>query len=96
MSWEDLNESNSPETKERAKQAAEERRLAEISIAQCYARCFSTDDGKRVLADLTNNLIINNNTPMDSANVQYVAAYKNGEKGAVNLIIHQITRAEVI
>ena len=96
MDWDKLNEATTPESKNRAKQAAEEKALADKSLAQAYARCFSTDDGKRVLADLTNKLIINNNTPMDSANVQYVAAYKNGEKGAVNLIIHQTTRAEVI
>lgn len=96
MSWDDINESTTPESQSRAKQAAADKALADKSLAQAYARCFNTDDGKRVLADLTNKLIINNNTPMDSVNVQYVAAYKNGEKGAVNLIIHQITRAEVI
>ena len=96
MSWDKINENSSSETKAKAKSAAAEKKQAEVSLAQSYNRCFSTEDGKRVLADLTNKLIINNNTPLDADNVNYTAAYKNGEKGAVNLIIHQITRAEKI
>lgn len=96
MSWDEINKPISPESKEQAKQAKEEKRLAEVSLAQAYARCFATDDGKKVLAHLTNNFIINNDTPIDSPNITYEAGYHNGEKGIVNVIINQIRKAEVI
>ncbi len=96
MSWTDINESSSPEVKEKATKTAAAKKQHEVDNARAYARCFSTDDGKRVLADLTNRFIIHNNTPMDANNINYVAAYKNGEKGVVNVIINQITRAEQI
>jgi hypothetical protein len=96
MSWQDIEDSLSPESKLKAEKAAAVRKQAESDIAKAYARCFASDDGKRVIADLTNRFIITNNTPLDAVNVNYVAAYKNGEKGVVNTIISLITKAEVI
>jgi len=96
MSWDKINDASSREAKEAASKAQAERKEAVVALSKRYARCFSTEDGRAVLADLTNNLIINNNTPMDAVNINYMAAYKNGEKGVVNMIIHQITTAGVI
>ena len=62
MSWNDIHGASSPEAKEAASKAQAERKQATVALAKQYARCFSTDDGKAVLADSTNNLIINNNT----------------------------------
>lgn len=96
MGWKDVDSVTSEEGKAKAKKHAAEQRQSEVEIAKAYNRCFGTDDGKKVLADLTQRMIYNNDTPIDSPNINYEAAYKNGESGVVKFIIQQIARAENI
>ena len=64
-----------------------------INIANAYSRCFSTEDGKTVIEHLSNEYVFNSNVDLTSTNINYEAAYKNGEAGLVKMIIAQITRA---
>ena len=89
MSWENI-EGQGPDAK---KQQAEIReKQAELSKA--YARCFNTDDGQKVLEDLTRRFLFDNATALSSQNVAYEAAYHNGEAGVIRMIIHYIQHAE--
>ncbi len=65
-------------------------------LAKAYYRLFKTDDGVRVINHLANTFIFNNNTPLSSANIEYVSAYKNGESGLVKYILSQIAIAETL
>ena len=96
MDWNKLDSATSPEAKEKAEQAQANQRQAESDLAKAYARCFGTEDGKRVLADLFNKMVIGNTPDKNEPNINYMSAYKNGESGAVIYIQQQITRAEVI
>lgn len=96
MSWDNIDKATSPESKEAAEKAAGIKKQAEVDLAKAYNRCFKSDNGQKVLTDLTQRMIYNNDTSFDSNNINYEAAYKNGEAGVVKFIIHQITRAEVI
>ena len=96
MGWDDVNAATSEEGQAKAKKQAAEARQAEVSMAKSYNPCFSTEDGKRVLADLTQRMIYNNDTSFQSQNINYEAAYKNGEAGVVKFIISQISKAEII
>ena len=96
MDFNQMDELNSPEGRARAEKVAGEQKQVEVELAQAYNRLFKTTDGQRVLNDLTQKLLYNNDPPFNSLNVNYEAAYRNGEAGVVKLIIKQITRAEVI
>lgn len=96
MGWNDVEAATSEEGQERAKKQAAMAKEAEVALAKAYNRCFNSEDGKRVLADLTQRMIYNNDTPINSPNVNYEAAYKNGEAGVVKFIIQQMQRAEII
>jgi len=89
MSWEDL-EGKSQEAEKQ--QAVYQERLTEMCRA--YSRCFATEDGEKVLQDLTKRFLIENDTPLSSHNVEYEAAYHNGEAGVIRMIIHYIQQAE--
>tara|TARA_R110000803_G_scaffold20234_1_gene52366 strand:- start:413 stop:703 length:291 start_codon:yes stop_codon:yes gene_type:complete len=96
MSWEDVNKHNSPESKAHAENSTKNQRQKESDLAKAYSRCFSTDNGKAVLADLYSRMVVGNTPDKNEANINYMAAYKNGESGAVSYIQQQIIRAEVI
>lgn len=96
MNFEEMDKLTSPKAKAQAEKVASDRKQIEVELAQAYNRLFKTTDGQRVLNDLTQKLLYNNDTPFNSPNVNYEAAYRNGEAGVVKLIIKQITRAEVI
>ena len=89
MTWETI-EGASPDAKKQQAEAREKQ--AELSKA--YARCFNTDDGQKVLEDLTRRFLFDNSTSLSSQNVAYEAAYHNGEAGVIRMIIHYIQQAE--
>lgn len=94
MSWDEINASNF--NTDAAQKANEAARYKAAELAQAYHRCFGTDDGKRVLADLTQRFIFQNATPFGSPNPNYEAAYHNGESGLVKFLINQVQQAEVL
>ena len=91
MSWEDLDIDHDKVDKSKA-----EIRERQVELAKAYHRCFSTDDGLKVLEDLSRKFIMENETPLSSSNINYEAAYHNGETGVVKFIVHLIKRAEVL
>ena len=93
MSWDTINSGDFNATD--AKKANDAARYKAAELAQAYHRCFGTDDGKRVLADLTQRFIFQNATPFGSQNPNYEAAYHNGESGLVKFLITQVQKAEV-
>lgn len=96
MSWDEVNKITSPETKAAAEKSAANKKQAEVDLAQTFARCFNTNDGKKVLEHLSHLFIFNNDTPFSSNNINYESAYHNGESGAIKYIIGQRTRARII
>ena len=93
MSWDTINKGDFNATQ--AQKANEAARYKAAELAQAYHRCFGTDDGKRVLADLTQRFIFQNTTPFGSQNPNYESAYHNGESGLVKFLINQVQQAEV-
>ena len=89
MSWENI-EGQGPEAKKQ--QAKAQEKINEMTKA--YARCFNTEDGQKVLEDLTRRFLFDNATSLSSQNVAYEAAYHNGEAGVIRMIIHYIQQAE--
>ena len=89
MTWETI-EGASPDAKEQKAKAQE--KINEITRA--YARTFNTEDGQKVLEDLTRRFLFDNSTSLTSQNVAYEAAYHNGEAGVIRMIIHYIQQAE--
>ena len=91
MSWKNIDRASS----EAKSQYAEEQRIKTIELARAYNGCFSTPEGKKVLEDLTSRFIYSNDTPFESQNVNYEAAYHNGESGVVKYVINLIQQAKV-
>jgi len=89
MTWENI-DGISPETKKQKAKAQEQI----IQLTKAYARCFNTEDGQKVLEDLTRRFLFNNATSLSSQNVAYESAYHNGEAGVIRMIIHYIQQAE--
>jgi hypothetical protein len=82
MSWNSLNK---PQDKVVSRELE-----ARLELQRQFTRCFSSEDGEKVLQHLSNKFIYNNNTPLESANITYVAGYKNGESGAIKYIIEMM------
>jgi len=93
MSWNDLNGNHDPA---RAKKESENKKQAQSDLAKSYHRVFTTEDGQRILSDLTRRFVYENDTPFSSSNVDYEAAYHNGEAGSVKFIINQMKLAEIL
>lgn len=89
MTWETI-EGVSPDAKKQKAKAQD--KLNEMT--RTYARCFNTEDGQKVLEDLTRRFLFDNATSLSSQNVAYEAAYHNGEAGVIRMIIHYIQQAE--
>ena len=87
MSWEDLK--NNPIDKQ-----TEKRKEQAIKLAKNYARCFSTEDGQAVLQHMVDSFVMTNDTAFNSPNVNYEAAYHNGEAGTIKVILNQIKKAQ--
>jgi len=91
MSWDDIDGANP-----QAHQQQAEARAKQSELVKKYARCFSSDDGQEVLQDLSRRFLLDNATSLNSQNINYEAAYHNGEAGVVRLILHYIQQAEVL
>ena len=91
MSWEELNNSKVG-TEKNAKKAQE----AQATIAKNYHHTFSTEQGKFVLNHLVSTFVMDNSTALNAQNINYEAAYKNGEAGVVKQILNQLKRAALI
>jgi hypothetical protein len=89
MTWETI-EGASPDAKRQQAEAQE--KITEMTKA--YHRCFGTEDGQKVLEDLTRRFLFDNSTALSSQNVVYEAAYHKGEAGVIRMIIHYIQQAE--
>jgi len=94
MSWDNINQATTDS--EQAKVANAEKRRAAAELARAYSQCFSGDIGKRVLEDMTQRFIFNNDTPFSASNVDYEAAYHNGESGVIKFIINQMQQAKIL
>jgi len=94
MSWDEIDKA-AVNTKAAKKHNAEKRSKA-AELAKAYNRCFADDNGKKVIEDLHQRFIYNNDTPFNSSNANYEAAYHNGESGVIKFIINQINQAELL
>lgn len=75
-----------------AKKLHEQQKRKHRDLAACYARTFGTEEGKKVMQDLFDRFVINNDTNLASANINYEAAYHNGEAGAIKFISQMVAR----
>ena len=50
----------------------------------------------KVVEDLTRKFLLDNSTDLNAQNVEYEAAYHNGEAGVVRMIVHYIQQAEKV
>tara|TARA_R110002020_G_scaffold269220_1_gene484549 strand:- start:1100 stop:1384 length:285 start_codon:yes stop_codon:yes gene_type:complete len=94
MSWDTIN--TTAVDAEGAKAANAKQRQAAAELAQAYNECFASVGGKRVLEDITQRFIFNNDTSFSASNVDYEAAYHNGEAGVVKFIINQMQQAKIL
>jgi len=90
MSWEGLDVDSEDYKREVA--LAREKQLG---LSKAFKRLFSTKDGQKVLDNLSERFIYNNNTPLDAININYEAAYHNGETGVIQYCHAQIAAAEM-
>tara|TARA_R100000963_G_C4594671_1_gene70599 strand:- start:332 stop:607 length:276 start_codon:yes stop_codon:yes gene_type:complete len=89
MSWQDLEVD-----RDNAQKTRDAIREKQTELAKAYNRCFGTDDGAKVLDDMTKRFLLENNTSLSAQNINYEAAYHNGEAGIMRYIVHQIQQAE--
>jgi|TARA_R100001369_G_scaffold30972_1_gene54914 hypothetical protein len=89
MSWDDLEVDQ-----DQAREAHSAIRERQIELAKAYHRCFSSDDGMKVIEEMTNRFLLENDTSLSAQNVNYESAYHNGEAGVMKYIVHQIQQAE--
>jgi len=89
MSWDDL-----VVNEEKAREAQSAIRQKQAELAKAYSRCFSTDDGIKVLEDMSKRFLLENDTSLAAQNINYEAAYHNGESGVMRYVVHQIQQAE--
>jgi|TARA_R110000787_G_scaffold24258_5_gene69018 hypothetical protein len=93
MSWNELQGSHDPL---KAKKASDIKKQAQSDLAKSYHRVFTTEDGERILADLIRRFVYENDTEFGSSNINYEAAYHNGEAGSIKFIINQMKLAEIL
>ena len=92
MTWENIDQLSDSKT---AKKQAELRKRNANDLAKAYHRVFTTDDGARILTDLTKRFVYDNDTSFGSENINYESAYHNGEAGVVKFLINQMKQAEI-
>jgi len=93
MSWSEINQSADPDV---AKKQADVRKQNVVDLAKSYHRVFTTDDGQRILSDLTKRFVYENDTSFGSENIDYEAAYHNGEAGVIKFVINQMKHSEIL
>jgi hypothetical protein len=94
MSWDELD--SSAINAVAAQKQAKEKRAEAAELAKAYNRCFDSEDGKKVFAHLNQRFVYNNDTQLNAPNVNYEAAYHNGEAGVVKFILNQINQARIL
>jgi|TARA_R110000803_G_scaffold117048_1_gene185593 hypothetical protein len=94
MSWESIDKASL--NQEAVNKATKEKRAESAELAKAYHRCFDSEEGKKVFADLHKRFIHDNDTSFGSPNPNYEAAYHNGESGVVKFILNQITQAKIL
>ena len=87
MSWDDINKAKELKSDQGQIERARE-------LAKSFSRTFESVEGKKVLEDLTQAFLMNNSTQLNAQNVNYEAAYHNGETGVIKYIIHKINQAK--
>ena len=93
MSWTNIDD---PELAKQAKKESEIRKQNYRELAKKYHRVFTSEDGQSILSDLTKRFIYDNDTQFGSTNINYEAAYHDGESGVVKFVINQIKQAEIL
>lgn len=93
MTWDQIDKASVDA--EASSKRNEEYRQKTLELAKAYSKCFSGADGKRVLEDLSGKFIYGNDTPFSSPNINYEAAYHDGEAGVVKFIINQMQHAQL-
>ena len=93
MSWSEINQSADPDV---AKKQADVHKQNVVDLAKSYHRVFTTDDGQRILSDLTKRFVYENDTSFGSENIDYEAAYHNGEAGVIKFVINQMKHSEIL
>lgn len=91
MSWQEIN-SESKDTEKRIK----EQKAKASELAKRYSRVFESEDGQKVLEHLNQLFIYANDIPFNAENINYQAAYRNGEAGVIKFIINQISKAKTL
>lgn len=87
MSWEEVNGAAD-------KAGLKEKKMQADALSKQFAVCFSTEPGKAVLSYLVNKFIMESDTQLTATNINYEAAYKNGEAGVIKFILNQVKRAQ--
>lgn len=90
MSWDDL---EAGFTQEEAEQKKREIHEEQITIARKFARAFGTDDGQAVFEHLFQSFLMKNNVSLSAQNVEYEAAFRNGQADVIKYITNQMARA---
>ena len=92
MTWENIDHLSDSKA---AKKQAELRKRNANDLAKAYHRVFTTDGGARILSDLTKRFVYDNDTSFGAENINYEAAYHNGEAGVIKFLINQMRQAEI-
>ena len=92
MTWENIDHLSDSKA---VKKQAELRKRNANDLAKAYHRVFTTDDGARILSDLTKRFVYDNDTSFGAENINYEAAYHNGEAGVIKFLINQMRQAEI-
>lgn len=95
-SFDELDKLTSKERQEESKKAKDNQKAAVVSLGQAYARLFKTEDGVKVLGDLSKRYLYDNAIDLDSNNINYKAAFGNGEAEVIKQIIRIMQSAKVI
>lgn len=90
MSWSEIESSSI--NKDDIEKRKKEFEAANIELCKKYARVFASEEGKVVYQDLFNRFIMNNQTPLESKNPNYEAAYHNGESGVIHYITSRMSQ----
>ena len=92
MNFDEIDNVNSIDAQNEAYKIAARQKQERVELAQVYRKLFTTKGGQRVLEDLTEKFIYNNDTPLNSPNIAYESAFHSGEAGIVKYIIGQVAK----
>ena len=92
MSWDSIDNTNGKQAEEMQAKAREE----QLALAKAFHDVFTSKSGQKVLEHLNGRFVYNNDTPFGSPNIEYEAAFHNGEAGAIKYINTMISRARIL